>query len=551
MQMCVFGCCSNDIAVSKKKIKMPQEPVPGQQRANLQVKAGGFSVGAFATSNRGKLEELYDVEEKVLGEGSYGSVQRCHPKEMQQARALKTIKKSLLKTEEQVREEMEIMKLLDHPNIVRLYETFEDIRNIYLVLELCVGGELFDRILAGGKFTEHESAHSVQQMLRALNYLHQNWIMHRDLKPENWLLASDAAVGKTELKLIDFGLAKRFSPGVFASTKAGTPYYVAPEVLEGRYAEKSDVWSIGVIMYVLLGGCLPFQGNDTMATLDAVKQAKPSFTNKEWKDISSEAKSLQKALLTRDPDSRPSAAEALQSEWIRKALRNTEVAYPCAQAVPASLRTFAMMNKLKKASLNVIATQLSDDDLSDLKKLFVSMDDNNDGTLSVGELRQGLSKAGVSLPPDLRRIMEQIDTDGSGVIDYSEFMAATIHRRKYIAEDVCWLAFKTFDVDGNGSIDREELARLVRHRDIGDVLQVEVTEQEIDAILMEVDLNGDGTIDFDEFLEMMRRIPQSAAARRNKRLRSLDKDASWVVNSAQLERQRPSLRNADVRRCTK
>lgn len=491
----------------------------GQHRANLQVKTGGFSVGAFAASNRGRLEDFYHVEQKVLGEGSYGSVQKCKAKDMDQTRAVKTINKTLVKNHEQFKEEMAIMKLLDHPNIVRLYETFEDMRNIYLVMEICSGGELFDRILSDGKFSEQSTACCVQQMFRALNYMHQNWIMHRDLKPENWLLATDEAIRKTDLKLIDFGLSKRLAPGEFASTKAGTPYYVAPEVLEGRYAEKSDVWSIGVIMYILLGGSPPFQGNDTMAVLDAVKRARPTFDKKEWKGISSEAKTLLKALLIRDPDSRPSAGDALKNVWIPKMLGTSEVTSSLSQNLPTNLRHFAMMNKLKKASLNVIATQLSDHAIRDLKHMFMSMDENNDGTLSVGELKQGLCKAGVSLPPDLNRMMEQIDTDGSGVIDYSEFMAATLERRKYIAEDVCWRAFKTFDVDSSGSIDRQELGRLLGLDDVVDVMQVEVTQKEIDEIMSEVDLNGDGKIDFEEFLEMMRRMPQTDAAKKKNRKR--------------------------------
>merc|ERR1719436_698613 len=131
------------------------------------------------------------------------------------------------------------------------------------------------------------------------------------------------------------------------------------------------------------------------------------------------------------------------------------------QVVVTNLKSFAVMNKLKKASLNVIATQLTDAAIKELKDLFMAMDENNDGTLSVGEMKEGLQKAGVAVPPDLQQMMDNIDTDGSGVIDYSEFMAATMDKRKYIQEDVCWRAFKTFDVDGSGSIDKEELMKLL------------------------------------------------------------------------------------------
>merc|ERR1712050_738438 len=139
--------------------------------------------------------------------------------------------------------------------------------------------------------------------------------------------------------------------------------------------------------------------------------------------------------------------------------------------------------------------------------MFMAMDGNNDGTLSVSELLDGLKKSGVAIPPDLKQMMENIDTDGSGVIDYSEFMAATMDKRRYIQEDVCWQAFKTFDVDGSGNIDKQELMRLLGIDTVTNVMQVEYTEKEVDQIMTEVDLNGDGKIDFEEFLAMMRKMP--------------------------------------------
>jgi len=496
--------------------------VSGQARAHLSVKTGGFSIGAFAASNRGNLEDYYKVEKKVLGEGSYGSVQKCQYIDTGQWRAVKTINKTLVKNPEQFKEEMAIMKLLDHPNIVRLYETFEDARYVYLVLELCTGGELFDRVVSDGKFTEYAAANTVQQMLRAINYMHQNYIMHRDLKPENWLLASaDVETAKMDLKLIDFGLSKRFVSGEFASTKAGTPYYVAPEVLEGRYAQESDVWSIGVIMYILLCGSPPFSGNDTVAVLDAVRRAKPQFDKKEWKRVSPEAKQMLKGLLTRDPQARTTAADALKAPWLEMSLQ--EDTGHLTGGVVQNLKCFAAMNKLKKASLNVIATQLTDHAIKELKELFITMDENNDGTVNIGEMKEGLKKAGVAIPPDLVEMMDNIDTDGSGVLDYSEFMAATLDKRKYIQEDLCWRAFKTFDIDGGGHIDKEELMKLLGIENITDMMQVQVTEAEVDAIMKEVDLNGDGKIDFDEFLQMMRKMPRERNTRRGNNIGLLKK----------------------------
>jgi len=167
------------------------------------------------------------------------------------------------------------------------------------------------------------------------------------------------------------------------------------------------------------------------------------------------------------------------------------------------------MNKLKKASLNVIASQLSDTSIKELKELFIAMDDNQDGTLNVGEMKEGLKRAGVAIPPDLSEMMDHLDTDGSGVLDYSEFIAATLDKRLFIQEDMCWRAFKTFDTDGGGTITKDELLQLLGISDVSEAMQVKVTEAEVDLIMKEVDLNRDGKIDFDEFMQMMRKMPNA------------------------------------------
>jgi len=221
-----------------------------------------------------------------------------------------------------------------------------------------------------------------------------------------------------------------------------------------------------------------------------------------------------KAMLARSPDNRATAQQSLQSEWIAN-MTSDDAPAQANQVLLSNLKSFAVMNKLKKAALNIIATQLTDKEIKDLKDLFMAMDDNNDGTLSVAELKEGLAKAGVNVPFDLSAMMDRLDTDGSGVIDYSEFMAATLDKRKFVAEDVCWRAFKTFDQDGSGHIDKEELMKLLGVEEISDTMQVKYTSQEVDAIMKEVDLNGDGKIDFDEFLTMMRKMPVTEKRRQS------------------------------------
>jgi len=198
------------------------------------------------------------------------------------------------------------MRNLDHPNIIKLYETFEDIRNIYLVIEICEGGELFDRIIEKGHFTENEARNIFIQIMHAINYCHTNGICHRDLKPENFLLLTKAE--DSPIKVIDFGLSTVFDDNskkgvinqkVAMTTKAGTPYYISPEVLEGKYDESCDIWSSGVILYILLSGVPPFYGNSDPEILDSVKKGDYTFDIPEFKGISDSAKDLIRKMITK------------------------------------------------------------------------------------------------------------------------------------------------------------------------------------------------------------------------------------------------------------
>merc|ERR1719399_792968 len=327
---------------------------------------------------------------------------------------------------------------MDHPNIVKLYESFADHRNIYLVMELCGGGELFDRIIDAGHFTEQGAANLMQQILRAMYYMHDNQICHRDLKPENFLFATKDPIEKNYLKIIDFGLACKFSPDQVLTTKAGTPYYVAPQVLAGKYDHASDLWSLGVIMYVVLCGYPPFYGETDADVLAKVRLGNFSFNAADWKSVSEDAKNLIRMLLKMNPRDRYTAEQALDHVWVRnKAPKAQGVSLQ--SSLVDNLKGFRSQNRLKKAALHVIASQLGESQIKALRDTFTTLDHNGDGLLTAAEMKEGLQKAGLKeIPEDLQQIMEDIDSDGSGVIDYTEFLAATLDKKVYMAEDVCW-----------------------------------------------------------------------------------------------------------------
>merc|ERR1719359_1942752 len=245
---------------------------------------------------------------------------------------------------------------MDHPNIIKLYESFEDRKNIYLVMELCSGGELFDRIIDSGHFTEVQAAILMQQIFRAMYYMHENSVCHRDLKPENFLFVNKDPIEKSLLKIIDFGLSCKFSPDQVLTTKAGTPYYVAPQVLAGKYDQLSDLWSCGVIMYVILCGYPPFYGETDADVLTKVRLGNFTFNAADWKNVSEDAKNLIRMLLKMSPKDRYTAEQALNHVWVRnKAPKAAGVAI--STSLVDNLKGFRSQNKLKKAALHVIASQ--------------------------------------------------------------------------------------------------------------------------------------------------------------------------------------------------
>jgi len=455
----------------------------------------------FAQEKDGTLDDYYKIDKKKLGEGSYGAVSKGTNKGTGAVRAIKAIPKAKVADVTRSQQEVDIQSQLDHPNIVKLYEVFTDAKMYYLVMELCSGGELFDRIVAASDaadedsgpraFTERKAATYMEQILGAMSYIHANNFVHRDIKPENFLMQNEG--DDAQIKVIDFGLAKTFiaNSGDVMKTKAGTPYYVAPEVLSGKYDEKCDVWSCGIIAYILLCGYPPFYGDSDSDILKAVKKGAFEFPEEDWKYVSGDAKDVISKMLTKDKSKRPSASEILQHRWMSANAEAPKGTVP--KDMFTKLKKFQSGSKLKKVALTLIAQQLKDEDLQELQLTFSKLDQNKDGTLTMDEIKSGIQATGVEVNEDMQATLENLDTDGSGNIDYTEFLAATLSTKQYLKNDVMWGAFRVFDKDGDGSITKQELAEVLKMPEMS----------HIEDMIREVDLDGDGNIAFDEFVQMM------------------------------------------------
>ena len=448
----------------------------------------------------------YDIKD-VVGKGQYGVCRRAIRRADGLEVAIKSISRSKLLTQqdlEDVDREIAIMRhLAVHPNIVQIIEVYEDNNYIHLIQELCKGGELFDQIINKGHYSEKEAADLVRTILYVIKHMHDLGVVHRDLKPENFLFATEVGEDKdkTELKAIDFGLSAYASKDTTLKECVGSSYYIAPEVLRRSYSTEADLWSAGVILYILLCGSPPFFGSCDRDILHKVMRYQDgglNFKFQPWPSISEGAKECVRMMLRLNPKERASIEEVLDHPWMKE--NGSASAKPISNEVINRLQTFVKMSKLQRMVSRMMAEMLSPSEMRGLHTIFSRLDSDNNGVITMDELRDGLVKWGVKngeLETQVARMMRKMDMDGSGTIDLEEFMSATMSMCQFETEGNLMQAFKKIDMDGNGKITREELGKaLGQYGLVG-------TEDSIDEILDEVDQNRDGHIDYQEFISSL------------------------------------------------
>mmetsp|Transcript_6026 Transcript_6026/g.18162 ORF Transcript_6026/g.18162 Transcript_6026/m.18162 type:complete len:512 (+) Transcript_6026:39-1574(+) len=495
------GCApSKQVIRSAEPVSVPVEQVFPEDAAQASspvhlVKRDLHAMRKILEDPNEDLAERYQLQQKV-GEGNYGAVFRAQDSSTGEVVAVKRLPKSKILSDGDmysVRKEIGILRdLRGHEHIVRFDAAYEDPYFVYVVLELCRGGDMFHNLLKKGRYSERDAADICRSILSVAAYCHSRGVMHRDLKPDNFLFDSEGEDAR--LKATDFGLSARFKPGERLHDACGTPLFVAPEVLKKDFDEKGDIWSIGVILYLMLSGRLPFNGRTVKESLTATLKGRYDMDGSEWSSVSYDAKDCIAKMLTYDPELRPSAAEMLEHPWIK--LGGTASDEYVLQAVFNNLRDFSEMNKLKKRAIQLMVTNLEASDIAKIREEFEAADIDNTGTLTVGEMKAVLRKVKADISEEeLSRIWAAYDIDENGHLDYSEFLTATTDHNKVNNIANIERAFCQLDKDGDGKLTKEEI--------FGALKDFNVSESDVHEIIEECDRNGDNTINYAEFVHMM------------------------------------------------
>lgn len=476
-------------------------------------------ISTFIADTWGDIRQYYRLDKKKLGEGGFGYVVQGKSYETGLRCAIKKLSKARAKdTRTVAKNEMDIMKMTDHPNIVKLFETFEDKKHMHLVLELCAGGDLYQHLKSRGQpYTEHQAGLIMEQVLRPVFYLHEHKdICHRDIKLENFLWLSQAPVEENTLKLADFGLSCSYEPGKVLQMKVGTMKYASPQVLDGNYDQSADVWSCGVIMYILLSFDAPFPGKNDAEVAQRVKKGNYAFKDAAWANVSDDARDLIRKLLKYQPFDRSTAAQALDHSWLRNHVPGISDAAPVSPASIRALRQFVQQSKFKRAALHSMAMQLGDADMRAHRKDFAALDLRGIGVLTVEQLQEKSQHPDMAaIEPQLRQIIRILTEGGRGEdeIGFTDFLAANFSHQFFqqdAAEGLCRGAFRGFDKDSDGYIRVDELEMVVG----GTISRNSRRAEVLAAMLAEADFNRDGKIDYEEFRLFLLGHPERAESRR-------------------------------------
>ncbi|CAM9116176.1 unnamed protein product [Scytosiphon promiscuus] len=451
-----------------------------------------------------KMGDLYEMV-SVIGRGSVGMISKVRHRQTGVEYALKTIQLDKISAQlaKEMRNEIEILKRLDHPNIIRAIETFEADKEVYLIMKLCTGGDLHSRT----PYTEKAAADIITKLLSATWYMHQQGIVHRDLKLENVVYESKAR--DADIFIIDYGLSKIVDTSEERMKEVvGTLYTMAPEVLNGgiTYDKSCDMWSIGVMAFVLLSGDMPFNFTTKQKLVRAVEEGSYEFSGKRWNRVSGEARDFIRHMMVKKPSERYNAGQALQHAWIQKYKSQGEqrptssgptvFAKADHDRVVASMKNYASYSKVKRTALMLVAYRSRPEEMKAMRNAFKAYDVDRNGRVSREEFLNVLKTQGYT-DAELVGLFDEVDDDYDGFLHYTEFLAATLETDgKEVTNEMLAEAFDQLDMDDSGFISTENLQEFLGKDSKG---------YDVPLLIAEADEEGNGAINLQEFCNHMRK----------------------------------------------
>jgi len=438
-----------------------------------------------------KLVDDYQTTSKVLGSGYNGQVFSATRKSDGQKFAVKGFKLHGVSREkkEELETECEIFLAMDHPHVARLADVYESEDQLNLVMECMTGGELFQRVVQRKRFSERDAAEAAHQMLLAVNYIHSHGICHRDIKLENFLYEAE---GSNHLKLIDFGFSKVNPPNHKMALSCGTLAYVAPEVLNHSYTSQCDMWSLGVTIFIVLFGYMPFAGSEE-AQVCRIKAGQYTQKKDVWGKVSANGQDFVKKLLVVNQDMRMTADQALKHVWIAE--RETNDAKVLDEDIVNALQSFGQASAFRKACMSMVAWSLSNEERAAVRNAFLELDVDRTGTIKLSEFKKVLMERFHFTDENVEKTFQALDTNHKEEVYYTEFLAAMVSSRIQINDKHLKAAFSRFDVDNTNCITVDNLKK---------VLGESFEGHEVEELLREADSTHDGKISYEEFIQYIK-----------------------------------------------
>ncbi|CAG9329298.1 unnamed protein product [Blepharisma stoltei] len=435
---------------------------------------------------------------KVLGHGHFGTVReavRIHQSSRKQKFAIKSIPVAKIHSIDVLKNELEILQQADHPNIIKLLQCYEDSNYVHLVMELCNGGDLLEDFLLKGVLNEETAAKWLEKICSAVNYLHNLHICHRDIKPENFLLTS--RFPDAELKMIDFGLSIKFAEETkeFHSI-VGTPYYLAPEVIGKHYGVECDVWSIGVMMYVLLGGYPPFAGENHHEVFEKILHEEVAFRHERWDLISHEAKDLISQMLTKNIHTRIKLPQVLKHPWFKK-YRQSKLKHVPLDVIETLMKYHAP-NKLKNYLMKLVIKHMTYNEIRELDDIFRALDTKKTGIVNAYDVIQALKNAKqLKAVEKLEKCLEKNKYLSNGDFAYSDFVIATLDKKQVLNEDILKDVFYLLTKGSRNAITSQDLYESFFHAGI------EISLNEVNEMVNQLKGTINKEFDFSAFQDIV------------------------------------------------